>query len=190
MMPAVRDETDDTELLLSAAAGDTTAFEAFYRRYHPPVLGFHLRRAGSRELAFDLTAETFAAVVASIDRFDPARGSAVGWLFGIASNKLLAGLRAGRVEDEARRKLQLERIVLDDHDLARVDELASGWDEPQLARLLDRLPADQRDAILARVVDERPYAEIAADMQCSEALVRQRVRRGLGFLRTRLEAQR
>lgn len=190
MMPAVPAQNDDTQLLVAAAAGDAAAFEDFYRRFHGPVLGFHLRRTGSRELAFDLAAETFAAVVASLDRFDPERGSAIGWLFGIASNKLLAGLRAGRVEDEARRRLRMERLVLDDADLARVDELAGEWDDSRIAGLLERLPADQRDAILARVVDERPYAEIAADMACSEALVRQRVRRGLGFLRTRLEAQR
>jgi DNA-directed RNA polymerase specialized sigma24 family protein len=42
----------------------------------------------SREIAFDLTAETFAAVVVACAEYDPQRGSATGWLFGIAANKL------------------------------------------------------------------------------------------------------
>ena len=190
MHPMRHPTDDDAALLAAAAAGDATAFEAFYRRYQGPVIGYHLRRAGSRELAFDLSAETFAAVVGSLDRFDPEKGSPVGWLFGIAANKLRAALHAGRVEDEARRRLQLEPLVLEDEDLARVDELAGSWHEERVRALLLRLPADQREAILARVVDERPYAEIARDLQCSEAVVRQRVTRGLGFLRTRLEGLR
>jgi RNA polymerase sigma factor (sigma-70 family) len=49
------------------------------------------------------------------------------------------------------------------------------------------LPGVQREAILARVVDERPYAEIAEQMRCSELLVRQRVSRGLRALRTKIK---
>lgn len=184
------DQADDAQLLRAAARGDAAGFEQFYRRYQGAVLGYHLRRAGSPELAFDLASETFAAVVASVDRFDPARGSAVGWLFGIAANTLGTALRAGRVEDEARRRIRLERLVLEDEDLARVEELASANDEARLAALLAKLPEAQREAILARVVDERSYLDIAEELQCSEAVVRQRVQRGLKFMRTRLEAGR
>ncbi|MGH2858758.1 MAG: RNA polymerase sigma factor, partial [Solirubrobacteraceae bacterium] len=67
---------------------------------------------------------------------------------------------------------------------ARVVEMAGA---DAASRALDELPATQRDAVLARVVDERPYAEIAAEMRCSELLVRQRVSRGLRTLRTKLE---
>lgn len=52
------------------------------------------------------------------------------------------------------------------------------------------LPAEQRDAVLARVVAERSYTQIAADLEVSEAVVRQRVSRGLGVLRGRLGEER
>ncbi len=178
--------SEDAALLRAAAAGDPRAFEAFYERHLSAVTGFHLLRTGRRELAFDLTAETFAAVVLSCEHFDPARGSALSWLFGIAANKLRDSARCGRVEADARRHLHHEPIIVDDDDLARVDELASGVDETRLAELLAELPGDQRAALLSRVVDERPYDEIAREMHCSEALVRQRVHRGLRRLRSRL----
>jgi RNA polymerase sigma-70 factor, ECF subfamily len=178
---------DDAALLAAAAAGDEQAFAAFYRRHVAAVTGFHLRRTGRRELAFDLTAETFAAVVVACGEYDPARGSASGWLFGIAANKLRESLRRGRVEDAARRRLGHAPVVLHDDDLVRVDELASRGDEARLAALLAELPEDQRSAITARVVDERPYEEIAADLRCSEAVVRQRVHRGLRRLRQRMQ---
>jgi RNA polymerase sigma-70 factor (ECF subfamily) len=53
--------------------------------------------------------------------------------------------------------------------------------------LVERLPEDECDAVKARVVDEREYAEIAAEMRCSELVVRKRVSRGLGRLREQVE---
>lgn len=181
-----RERADDGRLLLAASSGDDRAFAEFYRRWLPIVTGYHLRRTHSRELAFDLTAETFAAVVSDLDRFDPCRGSAAGWLFEIAEHKLIDSARRSRVEDSARRRLGHEPVALEDRDLERVDELASLGDTGRLERLLARLPAPQRDAVRARVLDERSYAEIATDMECSEAVVRQRVHRGLSRLRERL----
>jgi RNA polymerase sigma factor (sigma-70 family) len=180
-------ERDDATLLAAAARGDERAFEAFYRRHLAAVTGFHLRRTGRRELAFDLTAETFAAVVVALDRYDPDRGRATTWLFGIAAHKLTDALRRGRVEADARHRLHHAPIALHDEDLERVDELASQVDEHQLAALLADLPPDQRAALLARVVDERAYDEIAASLATSEAVIRQRVHRGLRRLRDGLE---
>lgn len=171
----------------AAAGGDDRAFAEFYRRWLPLVTGYFLRRAGSRELAFDLTAETFAAVVADIRRFDPALGPAAGWLFGIAEHKLIESWRRAKVESSARSRLGHEPVALEDQDLTRVEELASLGNAGRLDQLLARLPTAQRDAVRARVLDEASYAEIAGQMDCSEAVARQRVHRGLGYLRQRLK---
>src|SRR6195952_4595388 len=187
MRPVTQRERADADLLVAAAAGDEGAFEAFYLRPLAAVTGFHLRRTGRREVAFDLTAETFAAVVVACGSFEPERGSATGWLFGIAAHKLRDSLRRGRVEATARERLRHEPIALEDEDLERVDALASAFGEDRLNALLEDLPPDHRAALLARVVDERPYDEIATELDCSEALVRQRVHRGLRRLRSGLE---
>ena len=184
-----RSNRDDEWLLLAAARGDDRAFVEFYRRWLPAVTGYHLRRTQSSELAFDLTAETFAALVAGLARFDPQRGPAAGWLFAIAEHKLLDSIRRTRVEASARARLGHEPVTLEDRDLERVEELASLGRGPSLARLMDRLPAAQRDAIRARVLGERSYAQIAEDMECSEAVVRQRVHRGLERLQQQLKGR-
>ena len=180
------DRVDDGALLVAAAGGDQAAFDCFYRRWLPVVTRYHLRRVGSRELAFDLTAETFAAVVVGLDDFDPRRGSGAGWLFAIAEHKLRSSLRRGRVEARARRVLGHRRLELDDEDLVRVDELASLGGASELAALLAELPDAQEQAVRARVLDERTYADIARALRCSEAVARQRVHRGLERLRERL----
>lgn len=59
-------------------------------------------------------------------------------------------------------------------------------DNPMLA-LLDELPPEQRDAVRAHVLDERTYAAMASERGVTEAVVRQRVSRGLKRLRLTLK---
>jgi RNA polymerase sigma factor (sigma-70 family) len=175
----------EAELLADIAKGDDAAFAVFYRRYLPVVLRWCLRQTGSRELASDLSAEVFATALIASRRYRPESGSVVAWLLGIARNKLSESRRRGRVENAARRRLGLERIAITDADLERVEELAS-LDDGILARIAD-LPEDQRNAIVGRIIDERPYDEIASELSCSESVVRQRVSRGLKTLRNQVE---
>jgi RNA polymerase sigma factor (sigma-70 family) len=179
---------DDDELLVRFAAGDADAFVAFYRRHLPAMLAFFLRRTGDPELTADLTAEVFAAALLAAERYEPGERPALAWLYGIAAHKLSDSRRHGRVEDRARRRLALEPLAIDDTALERVEQLASdnNDDESRIADAIRSLPAAQRDAVLARVVEERPYPEIAAAMSCSELLVRQRVSRALRTLRTQI----
>jgi RNA polymerase sigma-70 factor (ECF subfamily) len=180
-------EADDDRLLAAFVAGEPDAFVAFYRRHLAAMLAFFLRRTGDRELTADLTAEVFAGALLAAERYRPREQPALAWLYGIAAHKLADSRRRGRVEDRARRKLGLERLEIDDADLERVDELASRQDESRIQTAIAALPATQRDAVLARVVDERSYQEIAGQMACSELLVRQRVSRGLKTLRSQIE---
>jgi RNA polymerase sigma-70 factor, ECF subfamily len=174
----------DDDLLTRFVDGDAEAFVAFYRRHLPAVLGYFLRRTGDRELTADLTAEVFAAALLGAERYRPGERPALAWLYGIAAHKLADSRRRGRVEDEARRRLAMEPLVIDDADLARVAEMA---DVGNAENAVLQLPQEQREAVLARVVEERSYAEIATQMRCSELLVRQRVSRGLRALRTRIK---
>lgn len=187
-MPDREELTDDR--LLSGARSDAAAFGAFYRRHSHGVFAYFLRRLARRELAADLTAEVFAAAFeAVLDGHQPARPG--GWLYGIARHKLIDSLRAGRVEDRARRRLGVPPLTLTDAELERAEELVDlEREQARFEQLLAELPATEREALEARVVDEEGYAAIAARMRCSEALVRQRVSRGLRHLRSALEAER
>jgi RNA polymerase sigma-70 factor (ECF subfamily) len=185
---APRAGSGDADLLRRIAEGDDEAFATFYRAHLDAMLAFFRRRVPDGELTFDLTAETFAAVVVGARSY-AGEGPAAAWLYGIARNKLRESLRRGRVEDAARRRLGLEAVVLDDRDLARVEDRASAGDGA-LARELAGLPDPVRRALLARVVEERPYDEIASELHCSEQVVRQRVHRALTRLRAGLEDER
>jgi RNA polymerase sigma factor (sigma-70 family) len=174
------------EELLAAVAVEPEAFAAFYGRHVRPLLGYFVRRTRDGELAADLCAETFAAALDGVRRFDPGRGPAVAWLYGIARRQLGHALARGVVEDRARRRLGMAPLVLSDEALERIEAEAG----EVATAALDALPADQREAVRARIVDERDYADIARTTRTSEAVVRKRVSRGLAGLRARVEEDR
>jgi RNA polymerase sigma-70 factor (ECF subfamily) len=175
-----RDRSDEALVAEKRLDRATPAFAEFYARYEPAVLAYHRRRVGLPEVAADLTAETFARALASRTRFKPSRGTAVGWLFGIAHHVLVDSARRGTVEQKAREKLGMARIELDDADLARIDALG---EDDHLHDALDALPTEQREAIVARFVHEETYDETAERLACSSSVVRKRVSRGLTRLR-------
>jgi len=120
------------------------------------LLGFFARRTRDPDLAADLTA---------------------------AVKKLADAQRRGYAERRARRRLGMERIELTDADVARIEALG---EEPAASVLVERLAPEQRDAVRARVVDGRSYADIASYQHVTEAVVRQRVSRGLASVRRRM----
>ena len=178
----------DDQLLAAFVRGDPDAFVVFYRRHLASILAFFLRRTGDPELTADLSAEVFAAALVAARRYQSGKEPALAWLYGIAAHKLADSRRRGRVEARARQRLALEPLVIEDDDIARIDRLAATADsQASVEAAVRELPKAQRDAVLARVVEERPYTEIAERMACSKMVVRQRVSRGLRTLRTQIE---
>lgn len=173
-------ERSDAELLGGSDAGD---FGDFYDRHLGVVSAFVGSRIGRPEVVFDLVAETFARALEHREQYDTTKGPAVAWLLGIARNLMIDSVRRGQVEASSRLRLGMARLELDDEQLAIVAERAGLG----LRAALASLDANQREAVIRRVVLDESYAAIAADLRCSEQVVRKRVSRGLARLRTTLE---
>jgi RNA polymerase sigma-70 factor (ECF subfamily) len=179
------DELTDAELLARTGA-DMDAFAAFYRRHVDWVLRVSAHRTQSREHAGDLTAEVFASALLAARRFrsEGSGGAANNWLFGILLHKLAGFERRGAVERRGRRRLRMREPALAAEEF---DELLSEPEPgPSVLGLLDRLPAAEREAVRGRVIDERSYPELAAELSITEANARKRVSRGLAALRAEI----
>ncbi|HEX6712144.1 MAG TPA: RNA polymerase sigma factor [Thermoleophilaceae bacterium] len=163
---------------------DANDISELYRSHARDLLVFFTRRVYDPEVALDLVAETFAAAFAVRDQFRGSeRDQALAWIYGIAHNQIGRYFRRGAVERRALAKLGVEVPSMTEHEYERIIEL-TGLDQLRghVAAALAELPLDQRRAIELRVVDERPYAEVAAEMGVSEQVVRARVSRGLRTL--------
>lgn len=173
----------DRDLLRRTREGDPEAFAAFYRARRGDVLAFLRVRVPSTELATDLMCETFAKALVAVH--EPARDLPVvpvAWLLTIARNELTDSVRRGRVADHIRRRLAVEPLQLSDRDLDAVEDAAA--DADVLAQLGQLLPADQLQALTARVIEGRDYPEIARELQTSQSVVRKRVSRAFAQLRS------
>jgi RNA polymerase sigma factor (sigma-70 family) len=146
-----------------------------------------MRRTGRAELAADLTSEVFAAaLIAFRGEGEPAVNEQA-WLYGIAQHKLIDSYRRGRVEDEARVRLGMRPTVIDDESLRAIAALTA---ETPALELVAALPEEQRVAVTGRVIEDRPYDELAASLGLSEQVVRKRVSRGLAQLRAAMGGER
>jgi len=151
------------------------------------LLSYLARRTTQPELAADLLAETFAsALVAVCDGYRALPETPVAWLFTVARNLVIDSARHRRVEDRARRRLGLEPLVIDDDDVQRIVEIAHARDA--VRALAGVIPAAEWETFRAHVLEDRSYAELAARLRCSQAVVRKRLSRTKARLRTAMGA--
>jgi RNA polymerase sigma factor (sigma-70 family) len=162
--------------LLRAARHDPRAFGELYRRHAPAVHGWFAQRLAWA--ASDLTAETFAQAWLSRGSFrDQRDGSALPWLLGVGRNVLRESARRDRVETRARERLGLPLALAADDGYAAVEERLSP--RPSRAAALAALPDHERRAVELRVVQERPFGEVAEALHIRPAAARLRVSRAL-----------
>jgi RNA polymerase sigma factor (sigma-70 family) len=156
-----------------------------YDRHARTVFRWLAERAGSDDLALDLTAETFAEAYRVSHRFRPGTADARAWLLGIAMNLLRSSWRSQRVETRARARLGVldeTRDALDDETDLVLERLDLARSAPELGRALASLSTAQRTAVELRVVHESSYADIASVLGCTAGSARVLVFRGLRHL--------
>jgi RNA polymerase sigma factor (sigma-70 family) len=166
---------------LRRATQEPAAFTDFYAAHSRQLLAFFARRTFDIEAARDLTAETFAQAFEHRRRFRGLTDAEAGaWLYGIARHQLSRYARTGVVARKAVNRLGIQLPSVGEDDYDRIVELAG------LAQLRERVAAafgglsdDQRDALRLRVIDERPYSEVARTLGISEQTARARVSRAL-----------
>lgn len=177
---------DDELLHRSRHAPD--AFATFYERTFDEVLQYFRRRVFDGELAADLTAETYAQLLRNLRRFDPARGGARQYLFGIAKNQHLMWQRRGVVSHKNRHALRMQELPAwnedEDHVVDRMDAARL---TAAVRTALDSLSDGERTAIEHRVLDGLPYRDVADALGCSEGAARVRVSRALAKLAVALD---
>jgi RNA polymerase sigma-70 factor (ECF subfamily) len=152
-----------------------SSFGEVYRANVGPVSGFFARRCSDPQVVADLTSETFVRAIASYRRFDPGRGTARGWLIGIARNVFRRHVSSVAEDREVVRRLE-SQVVLSEDD---VEELAARIDAQSAARVL-----------LARIAAfpelERVALELVDVMQMSPKEAADTVGVSAGVLRVRL----
>jgi RNA polymerase sigma-70 factor (ECF subfamily) len=169
--------------LAGAARTDTAAFEELYRRHVGSVVRFAARRARTPEEVVDLVGAVWLEVIASLDRFESARGDVLPWVLGIAANLCATERRRQAREREVVRRLGGQRS-LDDDDFARLERAIDATAvAPRLRRALTSLPSAERAVAELVLLDELTPTQASDALRIRPAAARMRLARARRKLR-------
>lgn len=172
--------SDLEEAARRVAAGDRAAFDAIVRSTQRPLLRVAARVLGSREEALDVLQEAYLRAFDTLveGAFD-GRSRVSSWLYRVVVNASIDALRARRrrtmvplpdVEPHAGEASAEVRVALAD-----------------LGRMLDRLPVEQRAALVLRELEGLSNAEVAAVLETTEGAIEQRLIRARATLRRQFD---
>jgi RNA polymerase sigma-70 factor (ECF subfamily) len=178
----VDDQTLDSDAI-STSLATPAGFAAIFDRHFDAIHSYLQRRIG-RDLADELSAQTFFVAFDNRAGYDLSRADARPWLFGIATNLLRRHRR-----DELRQLRAYARTAVDpvldpfDGVEARVDASSI---RRELVEALAEVPPDHLDALLLYAWAELSYPEIGEALEIPVGTVRSRLSRARVRMRTAL----
>lgn len=153
---------------LARSLNEPTAFELIFDRHFGAVHRYLHRRAG-RDLADELTAETFALAFSRRGSCR-ASGSVLPWLYGIATHLLHRHRRSERRQLHAYSRSGVDRwVTYEDEADARVDGPSL---DARLAAALAAMRPRERDALLLYALADLSYEEVALALDVPIGTVR------------------
>lgn len=162
-------------LLLAAAAGDQGALSDLYDLFERPLFSLGMRWLGDREMAEELVQEVIVRIWKGAPTFDPGRGQASSWIFGVARNTATDLVRA-----KQRRPVPIEQVEAPATERLDEDAAWRGW---EVGRAVNALPKEQQRVVELAFVDRFTHAEIARSLDVPLGTVKSRMYQALKKLR-------
>ncbi|MFC0186918.1 RNA polymerase sigma factor [Fictibacillus aquaticus] len=170
----------DAELIAEAKNGSQASQEILVRRHYKLVFSFLYRMTGEKELAMDLTQETFIKSLNQLSKYKP-MSDFKSWLLTVASNHAKDYLKSRNHKDSQNTYELLEKDMKQGKSVASIFEKNEKRKEVKEALL--SLPDFQREAILLKYYNDMKIAEIASITNASVPTVKSRLKQGLGKLK-------
>ncbi|MBN1259450.1 MAG: sigma-70 family RNA polymerase sigma factor [Anaerolineae bacterium] len=177
-------QKDEQYWVKQARQGDPKALESLYNRYVDEVFRYMLYHTGDSAVAEDLTAEVFAGMLTSIQRYKERGRPFAAWLFSIA--------RARRADYWRRVHRQAEHEIVLSEDFEIMLPGATPEDRfayEGLVQALEYLTASEREVIILRFAGGLNNGEIAQVVHSNANAVKSKMRRALMKLRGVLKAK-
>jgi RNA polymerase sigma-70 factor (ECF subfamily) len=178
------------ELISRARRGDDEAFRLIFERYGRPIISFIFDMVGQRDLAEELTQETFVRAYKNIGGLrDETKLST--WLFGIAKNVARESIRS-KYKDDSKVGIDDDRVMeLSDNNILPDGALLNKELNGVIQSALGALDEDKRLVFSLKVFQQRSYEEIAeitgfsipklkTDLHRARTEMRRRIRPYLG----------
>ncbi len=182
----------DSELVDRAAHGEVDAYNVLVSRWEKKLYNYLLRTTGNREDAQDLAQEAFLKAYRGLVRLGDAEKFPQ-WLFRIAHNLACSKFRTDGRRPEAESESWSEQSEGESAPQGEVQAVLGPGSrlyplevELIVARALEELPFEQRQALLLKVIHGFKFAEIAEILSCPLSTVKSRVYAGFAQLKRAL----
>ncbi len=180
----VRAASAEGLLLAVGREGSREAFAGLFRLFAPRLEGYCRKLGADPPMAQELTQETMLAVWRKAATFDPASGSATGWIFAVARNRYI-----DRVRRELRPEPDPSDPALAGADAHTPEAVVSAAQQGRvLADALGNLPPDQSEVLRLAYFEHRTQSDIATALGLPLGTVKTRTRLGLRRLRELMKA--
>jgi RNA polymerase sigma-70 factor (ECF subfamily) len=179
----------DAELMLRVRDGDTGCFALLLDRHRNGVIHFLYRMVQHQAVAEELAQEVFLRVYKSRESYQPTAKFTT-WLFRIATHLALNWIRDNRNEKshESLDEEMIEGAVrqVSSREPSVEQRLVARVRLEEVRRAVEKLPANQKAAVLMHKYRELEYVQIAHILDCSESAVKSLLFRAYETLRARL----
>ena len=165
-------------LVLRCQAGEEAALAELIARYSPGLRFFLRKIIGHDAAADDLLQDTWFAAYRQINRLNRPEAVAA-WLYRIARDKAYRQVRR-RPEPAASLEVDYVEAPGEDDDQFTAEEAAG------VRAALDKLPAEQREILLLRFIEEMSYEQIAEVINRPVGTVRSRIHYAKAALHAKL----
>ncbi|MEL6667536.1 MAG: sigma-70 family RNA polymerase sigma factor [Bacteroidota bacterium] len=169
---------------VQAAQTDPSRFKPLYDRYYERIFRYLLRRCEDETTAADLSSQVFLKALRRIGQYQYRGLPFSAWLFRIAANELKLFYR----QNKRRRVVSADLSVYSEFAEETEDITAQERSEreAELRRVLRNLKPEELNLVEMRFFEQRPFAEIAAILDVTEATAKMRTYRLLNRLKTQL----
>jgi RNA polymerase sigma-70 factor, ECF subfamily len=170
--------------LLECGSGSKSAVGEIYEREKDQLRAVAHRIVHDRSRAEDVIHDAFAQILRYAKDFDPARGSARGWIYTIVRNMAL------KMQENAKREFAVEEGTMNaicEREQSFPNPASCILDSMALRTMLDQLEPNRRATVLLAIIDGRTHEEIAAYLRVPLGTVKAWIRRELMAMRRQLE---
>ena len=168
-----------------AAHGDRDAFRLLFDYFAPRVKGLMLKAGASSEEADEIAQDTLLAVWRKAAQFDPASAGAPAWIFTIARNLRIDGVRRTGRSGVVVPDVELEYFA--DPADSQETQIVKRSDTARITTAISRLSSEQSAAVRMSFIEDRPHSEIAAALRIPLGTVKSRIRLAMNRLKDLLE---
>lgn len=183
--PGPDDQADDFAAWLGRSArGDEGAFAELYDALSRRLYGLVLRVVRDPSQSEEVTQEAFLEIWRTASRFDPARGSALGWMMTIAHRKAVDRVRSA--EASSRRDTQYHDTNQDVAFDSTAEAAHTSLDVERVRKALASLTDAQRSALELAYFGGYTHTEVASMLGLPLGTAKTRIRDGLIRLRDTL----